>query len=79
MEVATEGLTEEEQEEIHFDKCIAQFRLVLGVITHPLRLYGQGVYVDGANAEITGLAIQLHHKLSGLDIPFYINQEMLPK
>ena len=67
----------EEQEEPSFDKAIGQFRLALNPIMKPLRLYGQGHYVDSASEEIVSLAIHLHHKLSGIDEPYHINSDKL--
>ena len=66
-----------EEEEAYFDKCVGQFRLAVGTITAPLRLYGQGLWVDKVNEEVVSLAIQLHYKLSGLDIPYHINKDVL--
>lgn len=66
-----------DQEDLEFDKVIGQFRLNLNGIMKPLRLYGQAHYVDSASEEIVSLAIQLHLKLSGLDIPYQINNDKL--
>jgi len=57
-----------------FDKIVGQYRLQLNGLLHPLRLYGQGHYVDGVLVELEKLAIQMHLKLSGLDIPYEINE-----
>ena len=65
------------EEELDWDKCVGQFRLALNGIMNPLRLYGQGHYVDTAGEEIVSLAIQLHWKLSGLDVPYHVNSELL--
>ncbi len=54
-----------------FDKIVGQLRLHLGQITKPLRLYGQGAYVDSMIPELINLAHQYHLKLSGIDIPYY--------
>ncbi len=59
------------------DKIIGQFRLNLNGILNPLRLYGQGNFVDEASEEIVSLALQLHHKLSGIDQPFTVNKDKL--
>ena len=64
-------------DELDFDKAIGQLRLTLNGIMKPLRLYGQGHYVDSASEEIISLAIQLHHKLSGIDEPYHVNTENL--
>lgn len=66
-----------EYEEEQWEKAIGQFRLALNGILAPLRLYGQGLYVDSAMEEIVSLAIQLHLKLYGVDIPFQVNHEKL--
>ena len=67
----------EVNEELEWDKAIGQFRLALNAILNPLRLYGQGQYVDSASEEIVSLAIQLHLKLYGVDIPYQINHDKL--
>lgn len=64
-------------EDVDWDKGVGQFRLALGVVLNPLRLYGQGHYVDTASDEIVSLAIQLHHRLSGLDEPYHVNDDKL--
>ena len=62
--------SEEEQEWEEFDKAIGQYRLKLNDVLFPLRMYGQGHYVDGVSEELVSLGIQLHLRLSGLDIPY---------
>ena len=69
--------SEVETEELDFDKCVGQFNLALGGVLNPLRMYGQDHYVDEVQQEIVSLAVQLHHKLSGLDIPYHINTDKL--
>lgn len=66
-------MTEEEQ----WDKIFGQYRLTLNGIMNPLRKYGQGIYVDEAIAELVNLSIQLHHRLSGVEEPFYVNKDKL--
>ena len=56
-----------------FDKFVGQFRLALNGVMKPLRLYGQADYVDSALEEIVSLAIQLSHKLYGIDEPYHVN------
>ncbi len=68
---------EGKDDELEFDKVVGQFRLALNGVLHPLRMYGQAQYVDTASEEIISLAIQLHWKLSGLDIPYHINHDKL--
>ena len=60
-----------------YDKAIGQFRLALNGITSPLRMYGQGEYVSSAIEEIVSLAVQLHLKLSGVDMPYHVNHNKL--
>ena len=68
----------EEEEELEFDKAVGQFRLTLNTnIMQPLRMYGQSDYVDSAVEEIISLAIQLHLKLGGVDIPYQVNSDKL--
>ena len=63
-------MSELEPEEIA--KCVGQFALALNGIMKPLRLYGQGHYVDMASQEIVSLAWQLHWKLEGIDMPYEV-------
>lgn len=63
----------EEEDELEWDKVVGQFRLRLGSLLNPLRMYGQGHYVDGVSEEIVSLAIQLHLKLYGVDMPYHMN------
>ena len=70
-------MSEIDQEEQDFDKAVGQFRLALNSILNPLRLYGQGHYVDTAKEELVSLAIQLHLKLYGIEMPYHINSEKL--
>lgn len=62
-----------------WDKYIWQFERHLDEdIMSPLRLYGQGEYVDTAIKEIVSLSLQLHQKLSGIDEePYRINHDKL--
>ena len=66
-------MTEDEE----WDKAIGQFNLALNQVLQPLCLYGQGDYVASAKKEIESLAIQLHHRLCGLDEPFHVNGDKL--
>ena len=59
-------------EEEDWAKAVGQYRMRVGVMLSPLRKYGQSVYVDGVSEELVQLAIQLHFKLSGVDMPFNI-------
>ena len=64
-------------EDEDWDKAVGQLRLALNGVLKPLRLYGQGHYVDTATEEIVSLAIQLYTKLSGVDMPYIVNHEKL--
>jgi len=66
-------MTEDEE----WDKAVGQLRLALNRVLKPLRLYGQDAYVTSVTEEVISLAIQLHHKLSGIDEPFHVNGELL--
>ena len=66
-------MTEEED----WDKAVGQFKMNLNEVMRPLRLYGQGHYVDSATEEIVSLAIQLHLKLYGVDMPYQVNGNKL--
>jgi len=70
-------MPDEEEQDLEFDKALGQFRLNLNTIMKPLRLYGQGHYVDTATEELVSLAMQLHLRLYGVDIPYHINHELL--
>ena len=72
-----ETIEAEEQEELEWDKCVGQFRLALNDILNPLRMYGQGHYVDTAKEELVSLAIQLHLKLYGVEMPYQVNHDKL--
>jgi len=68
----------EDTEDQDFDKNLTRFRLALGVVMRPLMMYGQQVYVGSAMEEIVSLAVQLHQKLSGIDVaPYHINSDKL--
>ena len=53
-------------------KALGQFLLTLNGLLRPLRLYGQGDYVDEVTREIEKLAWQLHWRLEGIDEPYEI-------
>lgn len=65
--------TDDDLEDSEFDKVIGQYRLKLNGLMQPLRLYGQGYYVEGAIEELVSLGIQLHLKLSGIDMPYTVS------
>ena len=56
-----------------YDKALGQYRMKLNGLLYPLRIYGQGHYVDSVIEELVTLGVQLHLKLSGVDIPYEIN------
>ena len=58
-----------------FDKCLGQFRLQMNGVMRPFNLYGMHTYVPVAMGLIESLAIQLHLKLSGVDMPYYVKME----
>jgi len=59
--------------DLEFDKIIGQYRLKLNGLLYPLRMYGQGHYVNGVINELVSLGVQLHLRLSGVDIPYETN------
>ncbi len=61
-------------EEADWAKTVGQYRLRVGSALSPLRKYGQSEYVTGVTEELVQLAIQLHYKLSGVDMPFNIEE-----
>jgi len=66
-----------EDDDMNFDKVVGQLRFALNRVMKPLELYGQGHYVRTAVEEIISLAVQMHLKLSGLDVPYHINDDKL--
>ena len=70
-------MAEPTEDELEFDKAVGQLRFALNGVMEPLRYYGQSIYVDNATDEIISLAIQLHWKLSGLDVPYHINKDKI--
>jgi len=56
-------MTEKEQ------KAIGQFRLQLNGVFKPFGLYGLDVMVPQAIDETVTLALKLHDRLNGLDVP----------
>ena len=62
--------TDHDLADSEFDKIIGQYRLSLNGLLRPLRLYGQGALVNGVTEELINLSIQMHFRLSGVDIPY---------
>ncbi len=54
---------------IEEDKAIGQFKLQLNGVLAPFNLYGMHIYIPPAIKEIERLALQLHRRLNGEDIP----------
>jgi hypothetical protein len=55
-----------------YNKIIGQYQLNLNSLLQPLRMYGQGVYVDGVTEQLVNLSFQMYLKLSGIDIPYEV-------
>lgn len=62
------SLSEDEE----YDKILGQYRMKLNGLLHPLRLYGQAPYVDSVSEELVSLAVQLHLRLNGVDMPYTV-------
>ena len=62
--------TDDDLDPTEFDKIIGQFKLQLYGLLRPLRLYGQGEVVEAVVEQLESLGVQLHLKLSGVDIPY---------
>jgi hypothetical protein len=58
-----------------YSKAIGQFRLQLNGVFTPFHAYGMEVYVPGAAESVLKLAIQLHHRLSGLEVPISLDAD----
>jgi hypothetical protein len=55
--------------DIDFDKAKGQFMLQLNPILKPFMYHGFKDLIPGAKEEIFNLALQLHDRLNGLDVP----------
>ena len=51
------------------DKAIGQFRLGLNGVFEPFGFYGQEPYIAQAQIEILTMALALHRRLTGEDVP----------
>ena len=51
------------------EKAVGQFKLQLNGVLSPFKLYGMDIYVTPAIEQIVELALQLHRRLNGEDIP----------
>lgn len=56
------------------DKAIGQFKLQLNGVMQPFNLYGLNVHITPAIEEITVLALRLHERLNGNDVPIVRDQ-----
>ena len=51
------------------EKAIGQFKLQLNGVFQPFHGYGHDVYIPESINQITELALRLHRRLNGEDIP----------
>ena len=51
------------------DKAIGQFKLQVGGVLSPFNMYGLGDFIPEAVIQIAKLALKLHERLNGNDIP----------
>lgn len=61
-----------------YAKALFQFRGAVVSVMQVFSLYGLDVHIPGAAGEVEKLAIQLHHRLSGLDVPIGVNFDYGP-
>jgi hypothetical protein len=61
-------------DDTEYNKALGQYRLKLNSVLDPLRMYGQGQYVDQATEELVSLGVQLHMRLCGVDIPYEVRE-----
>ena len=64
--------TDADLDDKEFDKIIGQYRLALNDLMRPLQMHGMNIYVDGVKDALVSLGVQLHLRLSGLDIPYEV-------
>ena len=57
---------------MHSQKAMTQFRLQVNGILNLFNLYGLGVYLPEVASQIETLALQLHQRLNGEDMPIYV-------
>ncbi len=65
-------MEDEELDPEFISKALFHFNSILTGLMKPLRMYGQGEYVDTAQLEIVKQAWHLHWVLSGIDEPFEV-------
>ena len=58
-----------------YGKALFQFRGAVLEALNPLRKYGQQDYVVEVVPVLEKLAVQLHHRLSGLDVPIGVDYD----
>ena len=63
---------EDDLPEDEYNKILGQYRLQLNGLLLPLRLYGQGQFVDMVSEQLVILGAQLHYKLIGIDTPYEV-------
>ncbi len=56
-------------QEEHTVKAIGQFRLTLHGVFEPFSMYGLAIHIPDAEQAIIDLALRLHRRLNGEDIP----------
>ena len=56
------------------EKALGQFRLQLNGALTPFNSYGLGVFITPAIGEIVKLALQLHERLNGHDVPIGVKK-----
>jgi hypothetical protein len=49
--------------------AIGQFRLQLNGVFEPFTFYGQDIYIHQAKIEVEKMALALHDRLNGKDVP----------
>jgi len=64
--------TDDDLDDSEFDKIVGQYRLALNDLMRTLYIYGLNIYVDGMKESLVSLAIQMHLRLSGVDIPYEV-------
>jgi hypothetical protein len=51
------------------EHAIGQFRLQLNGVFEPFTFYGQDIYIHQAKIEVEKMALALHRRLNGEDVP----------
>lgn len=59
------------------DKAIGQFKLQGANILRPYNYYGQQVFIEPTIELFLELALQLHARLNGVDIPIKIDEKKI--